>query len=89
MKWQIKCKKRAIKKLEKLDEITHNKIIDKLNNIVNAGDPYCTGKSLKGNFKGYWRYRVGDYRIVCEIKDKEKTILVNNVAHRREAYKTK
>ena len=89
MVWQIKYNKGIQKKIQKFGKIISEQIFNKLDNIANLNNPRSEGKNLKGNFKGYWRYRVGDYRIVCEIKDKEKTILVNNVAHRREAYKTK
>jgi mRNA interferase RelE/StbE len=45
------------------------------------------GKPLTGSLKGYWRYRVGDYRIICELRDEELLILVIEIAHRREVYK--
>jgi mRNA interferase RelE/StbE len=44
------------------------------------------GEPLVGNFQGYWRYRVGDYRIVCELQDKELLILVIEVGHRKDVY---
>ncbi|GAB5040991.1 type II toxin-antitoxin system RelE family toxin [Bartonella henselae] len=45
------------------------------------------GKPLKGQFSGLWRYRVGDYRILCELYDKELVVLVLAVGHRKNIYK--
>ena len=92
MKWQIKFEKSVTKELKKLkrqNESMYNKIKAKLEDIQNFENPRQLGKNLKGNLKGYWRYRIEDYRVICEIKDKEFIILVVEVAHRREAYKTK
>ena len=50
-------------------------------------NPRAYGKPLKGNRKGYWRYRVGDYRIIADIQDNKILILVTEVGHRREIYK--
>jgi mRNA interferase RelE/StbE len=46
------------------------------------------GKGLKGPFRSLWRYRVGDYRIICRIKDKNITIVVIAIGHRRDVYET-
>jgi mRNA interferase RelE/StbE len=92
LKWQIKFEKSVTKELKKLkrqNESMYNKIKAKLEDIQNFENPRQLGKNLKGNLKGYWRYRIEDYRVICEIKDKEFIILVVEVAHRREAYKTK
>jgi mRNA interferase RelE/StbE len=45
------------------------------------------GKALKGHFSGLWRYRVGDYRLVCQIRDRELLILVLRVGDRKDIYK--
>lgn len=47
------------------------------------------GKALSGNKAGFWRYRVGDYRIICDIEDEELVILVVEVNHRSKVYKTR
>ncbi|MCF7988494.1 MAG: type II toxin-antitoxin system RelE/ParE family toxin [Methylovulum sp.] len=46
----------------------------------------ATGKSLKGNLAGYWRYRVGDYRIICQIQEAELIILVIELGHPKDVY---
>jgi len=54
--------------------------------IEASDNPRFTGKALKGNDKE-WRYRVGDYRLVCEIKDRELIVWLIRIGHRREVYR--
>ncbi|MEQ5521145.1 type II toxin-antitoxin system RelE family toxin [Providencia rettgeri] len=54
--------------------------------IAILDDPRQSGKSLKGELGEFWRYRVGDYRILCEIKDDELIILAATIGHRKEVY---
>lgn len=49
-------------------------------------DPRDSGKPLAGNYKGYWRYRIGDYRLLCEIRDEELVIVALDVGHRSSIY---
>ena len=87
-KYRVEYMSKAIKNLRKLDKNTRNLIyawIDK--NLVNCEDPRIHGKGLVGDKSGQWRYRVGDYRIICEIEDEEIVILVLEIGHRREIYK--
>ena len=49
-------------------------------------DPRDSGKPLTGNYKGYWRYRIGDYRLLCEICDEELVIVALDVGHRSNIY---
>ena len=86
-KYKVEYTSKAIKNLRKLDKNTRNLIyawIDK--NLVNCEDPRIHGKGLVGDKSGQWRYRVGDYRIICEIEDEEIVILVLEIGHRREIY---
>ena len=55
-------------------------------NIQNCENPRLHGKGLVENKSGQWRYRIGDYRVICEIQDKEIIVLVLEVGHRREIY---
>ena len=73
--------------MKKLDKYTQKLIyawIDK--NLQNCENPRVHGKGLVANKSGYWRYRVGDYRLIAEIQDNEITILIVNVGHRRDVY---
>ena len=58
-----------------------------IKNLVNTPDPRLHGKALKGNLKGIWRYRVGDYRLFASIEEDIITIRIFEVGHRRDVYK--
>lgn len=58
-----------------------------LKNVDGCEDPRAHGKGLTANRSGEWRYRVGDYRILCEIRDEELVVLALEVGHRRSVYK--
>lgn len=55
-------------------------------NLEGCEDPRRTGKALTGQFKGSWRYRVGNYRILAEIKDEKLVILLIDIDHRSTVY---
>jgi mRNA interferase RelE/StbE len=57
------------------------------NTLLNLDNPRHLGKALQGNLQGYWRYRVGDYRILCEIIDSQMIIYTIEIGHRREIYR--
>ena len=86
-KYKVEYTERAIKNLRKLDKYTRNLIvawIDK--NLVDCENPRIHGKGSVQNKSGQWRYRIGDYRLICEIKENEIVILVLEIGHRREVY---
>lgn len=56
-------------------------------NIEGCENPRKKGKPLKGNLKNQWRYRIGNYRILCRIEDYKVIVLVLNVGHKKEVYK--
>ena len=87
MAWRIYFTKAADKALRKLDRPTAGRVLDELEEIAKLDDPRSRGKALTGNLAGLWRYRVGDYRVVCDIEDGVLVILVVDVAHRREVYR--
>ena len=70
-----------------MDKQMARRIRDELSEIAKLEDPRSRGKALTGNLAGVWRYRVGDYRILCDREDGVLLILVVDVAHRREVYK--
>jgi len=71
--------------LKKLDRATIKKILSRIENYL-ASDPKGLGKSLKGEFQGYWRYRWGDYRVIYRIAEREILIIVLRISHRKEVY---
>ncbi len=78
---------KALKKLFKKSRIDYNNIIEYVKSLDGTDNPRKYGKQLKGPLKLFWRYRVGQYRIICEIKDDELVILALNINHRRSIYK--
>ena len=89
MVWTINYTDTARKQLRKLDKQTARRIIDFMDaRISGAENPRDTGKALTGPLLGtFWRYRVGDYRIICEIQDGKLCVLVIEIGHRREVYR--
>ncbi|CAH5006278.1 Toxin RelG, partial (plasmid) [Enterobacter cloacae] len=85
--WTINYSDRALKSLRKMDKQNARRIVDFMDlRIAVAADPRQSGKPLKGELGEFWRYRVGDYRILCEIRDDELVILAATIGHRREVY---
>ena len=89
MVWQIELTQTARKQLEKLDKQTARRITSFLRErVMPLENPRSIGKALVGAlFGSYWRYRVGDDRIICEIQDGKLCILVIEVGNRREIYR--
>ena len=88
MKYQVVFTEKAKKQLKKLDKHISSLILGWLEkNTQNCENPRIHGKGLVENKSGQWRYRVGDYRIICEIQDNEVIILVLEIGHRKEIYK--
>ncbi|EOV0239573.1 type II toxin-antitoxin system RelE/ParE family toxin [Salmonella enterica] len=87
MVWTINYSDRALKSLRKMDKQNARRIVDFMDlRIAVAANPRKSGRPLKGELGEFWRYRVGDYRILCEIRDGELIILVATIGHRREVY---
>ena len=88
MAWQIKLSETAQKSLIKLDKQVALRITKFLRERISTlDDPRSTGKALTGAvFGSYWRYRVGDYRVICDIQDGELCILVVELGNRKEVY---
>lgn len=74
-------------KLSKRDKAAAARIIDYMDKVVAVDNPRIRGKALVGNLAGLWRYRVGDYRVICDIDGGRLVVSVIDVAHRREVYK--
>ena len=76
------------KDLKKLDTQTLKALFNWIEkNLQNTTEPRLKGKALTGNKKGYWRYRIGDYRLITRIEDKKLLIIAINFKLRREVYK--
>lgn len=77
------------KQLRKLDPAVARRLVEFLRErVAPLADPRSLGAALKGDELGrFWKYRVGDYRIIAEIQDREIRILVVRIGHRREVYR--
>ena len=89
MAWIIKYTESSSKQLKKLDKQTAIRVLDYMDERVAVlSDPRSLGKNLKGPKMGeYWRYRVGDVRVICNILDGQMTVLVIEIGNRREVYR--
>ena len=87
MSYRVEVTPRFEREFKKLDRYTQKMLkawIDK--NLIGCSDPRVHGKGLIANRSGQWRYRIGDYRLICLIEDNELVILALSVGHRREVY---
>ena len=89
MVWIIKYTESSSKQLKKLDKQTALRVLDYMDERVAVlSDPRSLGKNLKGPKMGeYWRYRVGDVRVICNILDGQMTVLVIEIGNRLEVYR--
>ena len=86
MAWTVRLAGVAEKTLLKLDPPIARRIIRKLEEIA-AGDPRRTGEALQGDERA-WRYRVGDWRVICDLADAARTIYVVRIGHRSDVYRS-
>jgi mRNA interferase RelE/StbE len=87
MSYEVKFSQAAVRSLDKLDQTTKDMIFAWIfKNLISIQNPKELGLPLKGKLKGLWRYRIGKYRILAEINDRELVILVIDVGHRRNIY---
>lgn len=87
--WQINVSASAEKQLAKLDRPVARRILTFLRErVAPLDDPRAIGEALRGSDLGeFWKYRVGDWRLICEIQDKKILITVLSVVNRREVYR--
>ena len=86
MTWEIRFENKAQKFLNKADKSTKIQISKYLNNVSNSLNPKSFGKPLVANLSGLWRYRVGNYKIICNIEDDILLILVIDIDCRSTTY---
>lgn len=85
--WTIEFKQTARKQFKLLDKTIQKQIEKYLLKLIASAHPRQHGQKLKPNLSHLWRYRVGDYRLLCEIQDNVLTVFVVEVVHRSKAYK--
>ena len=88
MAWAIEITRTAERQIKKLDRAAQKSILCFLRERVQAADnPRQWGKPLHGDKGGLWRYRIGDYRLICDVQDERITVLVLQVGHRKDVYR--
>lgn len=85
--WVVEFDDRARRELRKLDPKTQQEILRYLRErVAGSADPRQFGKPLRMNLAGLWRYRVGNYRLICRIEEQRLVVLILKIGHRREVY---
>lgn len=88
MAWMIDYTDTAKEQLRKLDKPVARRIVDFMDErIAEADNPRQTGEALTGSLGDLWRYRVGDYRVICDIQDEVLRVLVVQVGNRGKVYR--
>lgn len=86
--YKLQYSKGFINQIKKMDPFVQKNIMNWLEvNIQNTNNAGKHGKALKGNLKGTWRYRIGNYRVICLIEDGKLIVLTLGVGHRNKIYK--
>jgi mRNA interferase RelE/StbE len=86
--WTIEISRTAEGQIKKLDDQGQRAIVRFLRDRLKSTDnPRQWGKPLHGDRRGLWRYRVGDFRLICDIQDERIAVLVLEVAHRKDVYR--
>lgn len=87
MAWTIEYDEEALTDLKKLDRQVQREIIDYLDKrVAKAADPRAFGKPLRHSKFGLWRYRVRDFRIICQLRESQLIVLVVAAGHRSKVY---
>ncbi len=88
MTWTVEWDDKARRELRKLKRSTQGDILRYFRErIMVDDDPRRFGKALRHELQGLWRYRIGDYRVVCQIQDEQLIVLALSVGHRRNIYR--
>lgn len=87
MVWRVKFSETARRQLKKLGKQNQKDILKYLRKRIETDeDPQRSGDSLRRSLSGLWKYRIGDYRLICEVQQEEIVVLVLSVGHRRKVY---
>lgn len=87
MSYKINFSETSLKQLRELDTASRKRVLTYINEVLSKiENPRILGKALIGELKGLWRYRIGNFRIVCQIHDNKLLVLILKIAHRKEVY---
>jgi mRNA interferase RelE/StbE len=86
-KYKFRKTKKFDKQMLKLDRHVRSKIASYIEDVLGQlTSPRLLGKALTGDKNGLWRYRIGDYKLICRIEDEVVTVIMLSVAHRKDVY---
>lgn len=85
--WQLRTSPQFDKAARRLDRAVLRRVKEYLDEVCQLDDPRQRGKGLTADLSGYWRYRVGDWRVVVEIRDEELIIIAIGLGHRSTVYR--
>lgn len=85
-RWVLLTSSDFDKSMRKLDRPVAARVKEYLENVCEPDDPRSRGKALTGNLVGYWRYRIGSYRVLVTILDEVLVVVAIDVAHRSDVY---
>ena len=88
MVWQVRLDKDAEKQLKRLDPQDQRRLIKFLRErIASSASPRLLGEALKGPLRTLWKYRVGDFRLICDLQDEKFVVLVIKIGNRKDGYR--
>lgn len=88
MVWEIDYSRTAQRQLRKLNRNTAKRIVDFMDTrVATLNNPRVRAEPLSGNWAGFWRYRIGNYRVICDIQDDALRVVAVRVARRDEVYR--
>ena len=87
MNWKIEFSGDARYALKKLDKPIQERIRKYVKNLRELSNPRMRGEALTGNLSEFWKYKVGDYRLICRIQDDKLIVLVVSIGHRSKIYR--
>ncbi|MCF7979084.1 MAG: type II toxin-antitoxin system RelE/ParE family toxin [Chromatiaceae bacterium] len=88
MAWQVELTNRAQREIGRLDRTAQRRIGTFIRErLMTEDNPRRLGKALQGAFAGLWRYRIGDYRLICQIIDERCVVLALSIDHRSKVYR--
>lgn len=88
MSYEVEFTKTADRQFQKLEKFAQHQIVEFIDkNIDGSSNPRLYGKALKGEFRGFWRYEIGNFRLICDIQDDICRVLAIKVGHRKDVYK--
>ena len=88
MVWQVRLDKDAEKQLKRLDPQDQRRLIKFLRErIASSASPRLLGEALKGPLRTLWKYRVGDFRLICDLQDEKFVVLVIKIGNRKDVFR--